>query len=47
MLSEDLKPEAANAADFGYLRRRLAGAYFAYFLCGWGDGGMSSPLVNY
>ena len=28
-----------DAAKFERLKWRLASAYFAYFLCGWGDGG--------
>jgi hypothetical protein len=40
--SEHLGQDTAHVARPQYLKRRLASAYFAYFLCGWGDGGISS-----
>lgn len=36
------KTSEEEAAKVERLRWRLASAYFAYFLCGWGDGGSHS-----
>jgi hypothetical protein len=43
--SERLKQQTTDATRPEYLKPRLASAYFAYFLCGWGDGGMFSYLI--